>query len=144
MLGLGGFLEFDALGIGFIITGLDNFDLERWTATSTASAPEGGSKDSTALISIQGLWICDIYFPRELGARCWLNYAVHVRDRLYQTTTSTASTPEGSSKDLTALISIQGLMDLQRTFSEGARDESLVKICCPPRSGKQAEISRHL
>ena len=47
-------------------------------------------------------------------------------------------------KILTALISIQGPMDLQRTFSEGARDESLVKMCCPPRSGKQAEISRHL
>ena len=107
MLGLGGF-EFDVLGIGFIITGLDNFDLERWTATSTASAPEGSSKDSTALISIQGLWICDIYFLRELETRCWLKYAVHVRDRLYQTTTSTASTPEGSSKDSTALISIQG------------------------------------
>ena len=28
MLGLGGFLELDALGIGFIIAGLDNFDLE--------------------------------------------------------------------------------------------------------------------
>ena len=28
MLGLGGFLELDALGIGSIIAGLDNFDLE--------------------------------------------------------------------------------------------------------------------
>ena len=61
MLGLGGF-EFDVLGTGFIITGLDDFDLERWTATSTASAPEGSSKISTALISIQGLWICDIFY----------------------------------------------------------------------------------
>ena len=56
MLGLGGF-EFDVLGTGFIITGLDNFDLERWTATSTASAPEGSSKDSTPLISIQGEYL---------------------------------------------------------------------------------------
>ena len=77
MLGLGGFLEFDALGIGFIIAGLDNFDLEKWTATSTASTPEGSSKDSTALISIQGLWICDIHFLRELETRVWLKYAVH-------------------------------------------------------------------
>ena len=92
MLGLGGF-EFDVLGTGFIITGLDNFDLERWTATSTASTPEGSSKDSTALISIQGLWICDIHFPREFGTRSWLKCAVHVRDWFYQTTTSTASTP---------------------------------------------------
>ena len=76
MLGLGGF-EFDVLGTGFIITGLDNFDLERWTATSTASTPEGSSKDSTALISIQGLWLCDIHFLRELETRVWLKYAVH-------------------------------------------------------------------
>ena len=79
------------------------------TTTSTASTPEGSSKDSTALISIQGLWICDIHFLRELETRVWLKYAVHVWDRLYQTTTSTASTPEGSSKNTTALISIQGL-----------------------------------
>ena len=60
------------------------------------------------IIQIKGLWICDIHFLRELETRVWLKYAVHVWDQLYQTATSTASTPEGSSKNTTALISIQG------------------------------------
>ena len=101
------------------------------TTTPTAWTPEGNGKNTTASIFIQGLWIRDIHFLRELETRVRLKYTVHVWDQPRQTTTSTASIPEGSSKKHNSFNFYSRLVDLRHTFPEGARDEGLVKICGP-------------